>query len=206
MSSYDEKYAREHLVASRNFPAQFRFCIRAAGLTESQTVLDLGGGTGAHSLALQDMGMNVTLLDYSGVAIQAAKASGVRRAVQADFYSSPLAGERFDLVLARGFSGLNTEDIAQFSDVMARIGRYIAPGGAAIYWSWTNLSRKWTPVKTFNQHPRNIAHLFDRVLVIPGFRIFSRLPVSAASAADRVARSLPTGTFGRMSIIGIKLA
>jgi SAM-dependent methyltransferase len=204
MGSYDEKYAREHLIASKNFQAQFRFCMRAAGLAAPRTVLDLGGGTGAHSLVLQDMGMDVTLLDYSRVAVEAARIAGVRRAVQADFYASPLAQERFDVVLARGFSGLNTDDMTRFADVMARIGRYVAPGGATIYWSWTDMSCEWTPVRTFNQHPRHIAHLFDRILVIPAFRFLSRLPVSFATAADRLVRRLPPRALGTLSLVGIK--
>lgn len=206
MSSYDEKYTQQRLVASGYFPEQLRFCIRAAGLKRPRTVLDLGGGTGAHSLAMQEMGFDVTLLDYSQVAVETARAAGVHRAIQADFFANPLAGEQFDLVLARGFTGLNTDDMDRFSDVLARVNRYVALDGAAIYWSWTNLSCEWTPVRTFNQHPRRIAHLFDRVLVVPAFRVLAHLPVFVAVAADRLVRFLPPGLIGKVSILGIKAA
>jgi SAM-dependent methyltransferase len=200
---YDGKYERSEIAASTHFPAQFQFCLRLAGVQAARTVLDIGGGTGAHSLALQQMGMDVTLLDFSQVAIEKARASGVRRAIHGDFFGDTLGGEQFDVVLARSFSALNIDNLDEFADVVQRIKKCVANGGVVIYWAWTDLSRQWSSLGTFNHHPKFIVPLFDRVLLVPAFRALAHLPLAVAVVANNILCISPTPLPMRVAIIGV---
>ena len=206
--SYDLKYSQASIAASGHFATQFRFCLRLAKAQDTRSVLDLGGGTGAHSLILQDMGFDVTLLDSSAIGVEKAKGAGVRRAVEGDFYDDPLPNEKFDVVLARGFSGFNTDKPTLFAGVLARAVELVAPGGVLIYWSWTDCSGHWSSPDTssggFSHTPRSIDGLFDRLLLIPKFHALARTPICLTLVADRVLRTLPAPLPKRVTLLGLR--
>lgn len=59
-------------------------------------ILDVGAGAGCHSLALQDMGKDVTAIDISPLSIVAMKNRGVKNAVEQDFFT---VAEKYDTIL-----------------------------------------------------------------------------------------------------------
>ena len=61
------------------------------------SVLDVGCGTGSHSLYLQERGLSVTGLDQSAGAIQVCQQRGLQNTVQTDFRS--YSDETFDTIL-----------------------------------------------------------------------------------------------------------
>jgi SAM-dependent methyltransferase len=207
-SSYDLMYSQASIVVSRHFPSQFRFCLKLAGVRHPRTVLDIGGGTGAHSLRLQDMGFDVTLLDSSPIGIEKAKAAGVRRAVEGDFYGDPLPNEKFDIVLARSFSAFNTDKPDLFAKALTRAAGFVAPGGATIYWSWTDCSGRWSLPDTssgaFNHIPQSIDGLFDKLVLVPKFHLLASAPLWVALALDRVLRALPAPLPKRITLLGVR--
>lgn len=59
-------------------------------------ILDVGAGAGCHSLALQEMGKEVTAIDISTESVSTMICRGVRNALEQDFW---LVEERFDTIL-----------------------------------------------------------------------------------------------------------
>lgn len=92
-------------------------------------VLDVGAGAGCHSLALQDMGHNVTAIDISPLSVQTMQAQGVLDAREQDFW---LVDEKFDTILML----MNGIGIAGTLDALPRFFRHIdnilAPDGQLI--------------------------------------------------------------------------
>lgn len=58
--------------------------------------LDVGAGSGCHSLVLQDKGLDVTAIDISPLSVQTMQERGVKRALLQDFFTFE---EQFDTVL-----------------------------------------------------------------------------------------------------------
>ncbi len=61
------------------------------------TVLDIGAGTGVHSLILQDMDCNPTAIDISKSAVEVMEMSGVNKVLNLDVLD--LEGQKFDTLL-----------------------------------------------------------------------------------------------------------
>jgi SAM-dependent methyltransferase len=61
------------------------------------SILDVGAAAGRHSLALQEKGMNVTALDFSGLCCKIMKSRSIRRVITNDYFS--LKNLRFDTLL-----------------------------------------------------------------------------------------------------------
>ncbi len=91
-------------------------------------ILDVGAGSGTHSLYLQNIGKRVTALDRSAYACMAMDALGVRDIRNEDFFRfSP--GERYDtvLLLMNGGGIMGTLDKAE--DFFLKLWQLSAPGG-----------------------------------------------------------------------------
>tara|TARA_R110002050_G_scaffold300722_2_gene471874 strand:- start:12637 stop:13365 length:729 start_codon:yes stop_codon:yes gene_type:complete len=67
------------------------------------SILDIGSGTGIHTLALQERNMDVTGIDISPGAVECMKKQGVKNALLQDFYT--LKDKKYDtlLMLMNGF-------------------------------------------------------------------------------------------------------
>lgn len=93
-------------------------------------VLDVGAGSGCHSLALMEMGKSVTAIDISPLSVQVMKERGVD-ALQVNFYDGSF-DRKFDTVLmlmnGTGIIG-NLENMPLFFD---RIRQLLKPGGCLI--------------------------------------------------------------------------
>lgn len=68
---------------------------KALRMAEGKT-LDVGAGAGCHSLALQQMGKDVTAIDISPLSVETMKALGVRNAIEQDFFTIK---EKYDTIL-----------------------------------------------------------------------------------------------------------
>lgn len=68
---------------------------KALRMAEGKT-LDVGAGAGCHSLALQQMGKDVTAIDISPLSVETMKALGVRNAIEQDFFTIK---EKYDTVM-----------------------------------------------------------------------------------------------------------
>lgn len=66
--------------------------------TSKGRVLDVGAGTGCHSLALQDRGLDVTAIDVSPLSVEVMQKSGVTDARLLNFYNDTL-DTKFDTIL-----------------------------------------------------------------------------------------------------------
>ena len=93
-------------------------------------ILDVGAGSGCHSLALMEMGKDASAIDISPLSVQVMLERGLH-ARQVNFYD-PAFDERFDTVLmlmnGTGIIG-NLDNIGRFFE---RLKAVLAPGGAAL--------------------------------------------------------------------------
>jgi len=187
---YDAKYTRGAHGIGPMFPYQFRFLSRWAGCGgRVLRILDLGGGTGEYSLALQRMGHDVTLFELSAVALDHACRLGVKKIIHGRF-PAQRPTQLFDLVLVRGFSPLNTDDVQAFGQMLGSIEALLVSGGIVLYWSTTDLTGRWTPSGWFYWKPATLRPLFDGVLVFPALRYQALLPVCISGAVSRLVCSL----------------
>ncbi|MFB2907167.1 class I SAM-dependent methyltransferase [Aeromonas jandaei] len=103
---------------------------RALSLCRGKT-LDIGAGTGEHSLFLQHQLFDVTALDISPLACEVMQARGVSRVINADIFSASFDAP-FDtwLLLGRSIGAVaNIEMLGKFFELAHQ---YIAPNGQII--------------------------------------------------------------------------
>ena len=104
----------------------------AVGDPHGLNVLDLGCGTGRHSLWLAAAGASVTALDFSAGMLAEARAKpgaeGIRFVVHDLHEPLPLADAAFDLVV----SGLVLEHLRELDGFFGEIRRVLRTGGRAI--------------------------------------------------------------------------
>lgn len=103
-----------------------------AGSVSGLKALDLGCGTGRHTLWLAEQGAKVTAVDFSaGMLAEAKSKSGAEhvRFVQHDLHELlPLDNDEFDLLV----SGLVLEHISDLEAFFAEARRVLKPAGRAI--------------------------------------------------------------------------
>lgn len=99
-------------------------------------ILDVGAGSGCHSLALQEMGKTVEACEISPLAVETMKERGVKVVRQEDFFQ--LTGESYDTILmlmnGSGIIG-TTERMPLFFEILRRI---LSPDGS-VYMDSTDL-------------------------------------------------------------------
>ena len=96
----------------------------------SGRILDVGAGSGCHSLALQEMGMSSVAIDISGLSVEVMNERGIdARCV--DFYDEDFK-EKFDTILllmnGTGIVG-NLDNMPQF---FSRLRSLLNPGGRVL--------------------------------------------------------------------------
>jgi SAM-dependent methyltransferase len=174
---YDQKYASQHLQIPSYFHLQFHYILSIIGCSEPNiTILDLGGGTGEYSLAIQNLGYNVTLFDFSAIAVEKAREIGVKKIICADFKTYDFSSQFFDIALVKGFSLLNTDNQADFRQYLQKIMALLTPKGACIYWALTDLSGAWTNGGWYHPTKADLERNFDQAILFPAFRYGARLP------------------------------
>lgn len=153
---YNKKYSVVRLKPSPFFKKQFEYILRSTNMGGKKLkILDIGCGTGEYSLMLQEIGHEVIAVDLSEEAIKKAKEIGVKNAFVADLLSEPETN-LFDIVLVKGFSPLNTDDIGKFINVWNKIKDLLKVDGIAIYWGSTNFTSRWSESGWFNWDPDNL--------------------------------------------------
>lgn len=108
----------------------FPFEVHALELCHG-SVLDLGAGTGVHSLELQRRGFDVTTVELVPELVEIQRARGVRRAIQGDL--ATWAGERFDTVLLL-MNGIGpTRTLRGLERFLVHARALAAPGGQILF-------------------------------------------------------------------------
>ena len=88
--------------------------------------LDVGAGSGCHSLVLQEKGIDVTAIDISPLSVETMKERGVKKVIEQDFFT--LKGQ-YDtaLMLMNGIGIVGTlERLPRF---FRQLDKILAPGG-----------------------------------------------------------------------------
>ena len=94
-------------------------------------VLDVGAGTGVHSLILEHFGHSVTAIDTSAAAVEIMKKSGLKKAEQKGFYE--LENEKFDTILLL-MNGLGLiGKLNNLPDFLEKAATLLNPGGQLIF-------------------------------------------------------------------------
>lgn len=93
-------------------------------------ILDVGAGSGCHSLELQKMGKSVKAIDISELSVEVMKESGVENAAVEDFFE--IKGEKFDtvLMLMNGAGIVGTID--RLPEFFEHLKNILAPGGQVL--------------------------------------------------------------------------
>lgn len=91
--------------------------------------LDVGAGSGCHSLVLQQKGTDVTAVDISPLSVETMKQRGVRNALQQDFFA--LKGQ-YDtiMMLMNGIGIVGT--LARLPEFFRQLDEILAPGGQVL--------------------------------------------------------------------------
>jgi SAM-dependent methyltransferase len=95
------------------------------------SILDIGAGTGRHSLELQKIGMDVTSLDSSPSCVRLMKDRGLNRVIEGDIYN--FEGETFDtlLLMMNGIGLCQTLD--QLPPLLEKFKSLLKPNGQVIF-------------------------------------------------------------------------
>ena len=94
-------------------------------------ILDVGAGSGCHTLALQEMGKEVTAIDISPLSIEAMNKRGVKDARLQNFFDRSLTGPFDTILLLMNGSGIigKLENLPAFfhrlKEVLARDGQLL---------------------------------------------------------------------------------
>ena len=98
---------------------------RALDMAKGST-LDVGAGSGCHSLVLQQRGVDVTAVDISPLSVATMKERGVKNVLEQDFFA---LHERYDtiLMLMNGIGMVGT--LERMPEFFRHLDRVLAPGG-----------------------------------------------------------------------------
>ena len=131
---FDERYLTFYPVLRQQpvSPEEARFVVQALGLEEGDAILDLGCGTGRHSVALAQQGLKVTGLDLSETLLNQGRSSAEAAGVEVNWLERDMRDLEdlgpFDacasLYTAFGFFG-DDED----QEVLYQVAAALAPGG-----------------------------------------------------------------------------
>lgn len=93
-------------------------------------ILDVGAGSGCHSLELQKMGKSVKAIDISELSVEVMKESGVENAAVEDFFE--IKDEKYDtiLMLMNGAGIVGTID--RLPEFFEHLKNILAPGGQVL--------------------------------------------------------------------------
>ena len=101
---------------------------KALNIAKGKT-LDVGAGSGCHSLVLQDRGIDITAIDISPYSVETMKERGVKKVFEQDFFT--LKGQ-YDtiLMLMNGIGIMGT--LERMSVFFKLLDRILAPGGQVL--------------------------------------------------------------------------
>ena len=149
MSEPDESVFREYagfydaLYATKDYDAEVDFIqeiIRARGVGDGASLLDMGCGTGGHVIPLARAGYEVTGIDRSAEMLAIARKKATKAGVTAQLLSADVRtvrlGRTFDAVISMfavmGYQ-LSNSDLA---DSFATARRHLVSGGVFVFDAW----------------------------------------------------------------------
>lgn len=125
-------------VFTKNTPAEVEFLIRELGMSEGDTVLDIGCGTGRHSVELSRRGFRCTGIDQSPDMLEIARRTAGEAGVEVEFIegdaSSTSLDRRFDhaVCICEGAFCLmepGTDPLPYHTGILRNIHGMLKPGG-----------------------------------------------------------------------------
>lgn len=104
---------------------------RTALQLASGRILDVGAGSGCHSLALQAAGKEVEAIDISPLSVEAMRRRGVGQAMQANLFSDSFCGAYDTLLMLMNGSGIigRLENLPAF---FRKAKQLLRPGGSIL--------------------------------------------------------------------------
>ena len=97
----------------------------------SGKILDVGAGSGCHSLALQEMGKEVKAIDISPLSVDIMQKRGVKDASLQNFFSEQFTGSFDTILLLMNGSGI-VGKISNLPAFFHTLKRLLAPGGCLL--------------------------------------------------------------------------
>lgn len=94
----------------------------------SGRILDVGAGSGCHSLALQKMDKQVMAIDISPLSVEAMREQGVKEVLCANLFDSAFIGQFDTILMLMNGSGI-VGKLAHFPAFFLRMKQLLAPGG-----------------------------------------------------------------------------
>jgi len=95
------------------------------------TILDIGGGSGCHSLILKEDGADVTAMDISPLNVEAMKRQGLQKVIRADIFD--YQDQKFDTLLML-MNGIRLAgDLPGLERFLLHAHKLIRPGGQIIF-------------------------------------------------------------------------
>ena len=112
----------------RNYESMSEIERKALDMAKGK-VLDVGAGSGCHSLVLQERGIDVTAIDISPLSVETMKERGVKKVLEQDFFT--LKGQ-FDtiLMLMNGIGIVGT--LERLPEFFKQLDKILAPGGQVL--------------------------------------------------------------------------
>lgn len=204
-SEYNRKYTARDLAASPFFARQFQRLHRIfLPGTPRPRVLDLGGGTGQYSKILQGCGFEVVLMDISDVTVRKARSLGILNAECVDFRVCEDSYGRFDIILSKGFSLLNTTDLEVFEQTLRQMEAMLAPEGVILFWSESDLSDAWSPGRFYHFKTSTIRPFFDKLYLFPALRYQLWMPEWSIALLSGLISMLPFRLPRPITLIGVR--
>ena len=101
---------------------------KALDMTRGKT-LDVGAGSGCHSLVLQGRGVDVTAIDISPLSVETMRQRGVKKVVEQDFFT---IGGKYDtiLMLMNGIGIVGTQE--RMPEFFRHLDKILATGGQVL--------------------------------------------------------------------------
>ena len=114
----------------RNFDGMSKIERTALELAKGH-ILDIGGGSGCHSLSLQEMGKDVTAIDISELSVEVMKERGVKKALAMDFFDKSY-NEKFDTIIMLMNGAGIIGKLENLEDFFSRIDSFLSPNGQVL--------------------------------------------------------------------------
>jgi SAM-dependent methyltransferase len=150
--NYAEQYEREGFT--KGTTGEVDFIEQELGRDRSKRILDIGCGTGRHSVELARRGYNVTGVDLSPAMLERARANAATHGcrisfIQGDARSLPFMAE-FDMAImlcAGGFPLMETDEMNY--EILRSASRALAPHGTFVFTTLNGLFPLFHSVKDF---------------------------------------------------------